>query len=315
MIKRFLYNMLLCSGIVSLMMLSACSEDSLSPIDELGKTIYDPSDKPEDTTINAFYEKYGSKILYDFNSSDLGFGWSVSKSYWYAPVKEEYKHCIEDVSLFLKDKAFQKYPDTFIKKYLPYRIFLVDSICNATAYDENRLEDVMEIATHGIAVAHVGKEMDEWTEDDWNTLQNNVVGCVFSSIYQSFKDNYTIKEFEELKTPWSFYLDIEDDPQEEFSNIEYTLYVNAYVDGAVDGEEIFPPYYYTDQDLGQYISFILTTPKSKMDKIFARTDFSTLKQRALLVASFIKNELMMDPIKMQNETCPDDPYPADYFDN
>lgn len=317
MIRRFIYNILFCSTVISLMILSACSESSLSPIDELGKTIYDPSDAPEDANINAFYEKYGSRILYDFNRSDLAFGWSSSKSYWYAPIKEEYKHYIGDVTLFLKDKAFQKYPDTFIEKYLPFRIFLVDSICSTTTYDKSRLQNVMQVETHGFAIAHLGKEMDTWTEEDWNTLQTNVVEFVLNSIYQSFKENYTVKQFESLQQPWSYMLDIEDDPEGEFSNVEYSLYVNTYVDGEVflDDEVIVPPYNKMASDLGQYISFILTTPKSKMDKIFARTDFETLKQRALLVASFIKNGLMMDPIAMQNGACPDDPYPADYFND
>lgn len=317
MIRRFIYNILLCSTVISLMTLFACSEDSLSPIDELGKTIYDPSDAPEDANINAFYEKYGSRILYDFNRSDLAFGWSSSRNYWYAPVKAEYKHYISDVTLFLKDKAFQKYPDTFIEKYLPFRIFFVDSICNTVTYDKSRLQDVMQVETHGVAIAHLGKEMDTWTEGDWNTLQTNVLGFVLNSIYQPFKENYTIKQFGSLQQPWSYMLDIEDDPQGEFSNIEYSLYANTYVDGEIylDNDLIIPPYNNIANDLGQYISFILTTPKSKMDKIFARADFEILKQRALLVANFIKNRLMMDPIAMQNEACPDDPYPSDYFND
>ncbi len=317
MIRRLIYNILLCSTVISLMTLSACSESSLSPIDELGGTIYDPSTASEDANINAFYAKYGSRILYDFNQSDLAFGWSIPRNYWYAPVKAEYKHYISDVTLFLKDKAFQKYPDTFIKKYLPFRIFLVDSICSTTAYDENRLQDVMQVATHGVAIAHLGKDMDKWTEDNWNTLQANVLESVLNSIYQPFKENYTIKQFGSLQQPWSYMLSIEDDPQGEFSNVEYSLYANTYVDGAIymDDGYIIPPYNDTATDLGQYISFILTTSKSKMDKIFARTDFDVLKQRALLVAKFIKNGLMMDPIAMQNEACPDDPYPADYFND
>lgn len=316
MIKRFIYNILFGCSIVSLMMLSACSEDSLSPIDELGETIYDPSDRPEEASINAFYEKYGTKILHDFKSSDLAFDWSNSRNYWYAPIKNEYKHYIDDVATFLNEKAFQKYPDIFIKKYLPFRIFLVDSICSTITYDEKRLQDVMEVETHGIAIAHVGKEMDDWTEDNWNTLQDNVIALVMNSIYQSFKENYTVKQFGDLQTPYSYMLDIEDDPEGVFSNVEYSLYVNAYVNGTVDWdwEMIVPPYNNIATDLGQYISFILTTPKSKMDKIFARTDFSVLKQRTLLVASFIKNELAMDPVEMQNDACPDDPYPAGYFD-
>lgn len=319
MIKRFIYNILFGCSIVSLMMLSACSEDSLSPIDELGETIYDPSATPEEASINAFYEKYGTKILHDFKSSDLAFGWSSSRSYWYAPIKDEYKHYIDDVATFLNEKAFQKYPDIFIKKYLPFRIFLVDSICSTITYDEDRLQDVMKVETHGIAIAHVGKEMDDWTEDNWNTLQDKVIALVMNSIYQPFKDNNIIQEFEDLQS-YTFSFPLETDPQDlegiYISNIEYPLYKNGYVGGTVewDEEEVYPPFYQFSTDFAQYISFILTTPKKKMDMILTREVFALTKQRALLIVSLIKNELGLNIIQMQNEACPDDPYPADYFD-
>lgn len=315
MIKKLLYKITLYGGIISSVMISACSESSLSPIDELGNTIYDSVDAQEgtiDAAINEFYNKYESKILYDFASNDLAFGWSLSDSYWYAPVKEEYKHYVRDISIYLKDNAFRDYPDTFIKKYLPYRIFLVDSICSTKTYNENRLEDVQELKTHAIAIAHIGKEMDEWKEEDWNTLRSNVVDFVMSSIAEKYTNNNTLTEFDALRPKYLWSIDIEADPENEFSDIEYSLYSNGMTGGQIflEEESIIPPYSLSP-DLGYYISFILKTPKSKMDKILAR--FSLVKQRSYLVASFIKNELAMDPIAMQNATCPDNPYPANYF--
>jgi hypothetical protein len=315
MIRKLLYNIILYAGIIPTILLSACSESSLSPIDELGKTIYDPVDAQEgsaDAIINAFYDKYESKILYDFNSNDLAFGWSLSSTYWYAPVKGEYKHYIKNVSSYLNDEAFQDYPDEFIKKYLPYRIFLVDSICDSKTYEKTKLKDVMELKTHGIAIAHIGKEMDKWGEENWETLRSNIVDFVMSSIANSFSNNNTLTQFDKLRPQYLWSIDIEEDPEGEFTAVEYSIYSNGMSGGQVfEEEELIIPAYSLSPDLGQYISFILKTPKSKMDRIFTR--FSLVKQRSLLVASFIKNELEMDPVAMHNTMCPDDPYPADYF--
>lgn len=314
MIKKSIYTFLYCASFAIVYTFTACSEDSLSPMDKLGETIYDPTDSEAGTTnaaINAFYEKYGSKILYDFNASDLNFGWSSSQKYWYAPVKEEYKNQVDDIVKFLTEEAFQDYPDEFIKKFLPYRIFLVEQICNTTEYNEGKLQDVFGLTTHGIAIANVGEKMSTWQKEDWNTLKSKIVGYVMSSIYKSFENNSNLVKFGEIKV-LEPYFDIATDPKGEFTDFEYTLYSNGYAGGDLFYEVmVMPPYFYIETDLGQFITLILGTPKSKMDNILAR--FSLLKDRLLLVANFIKEGLEMDPIAMQNSACPNDPYPADYF--
>lgn len=317
MIKKLIYHTLLYTGIAATFTLSACSESSLSPIDELGKTIYDPTDAQAgtaDAAINDFYTKYGSKILYDFNASDLTFGWSVNKVYWYAPVKDEYKHHIKDVVAYLTETAFQDYPDAFIKKFLPYRIFMVESICESKEFDQNKIKDVLEVGTHGIAVGNVGEAMDNWGEEKWNKLQSDVVTATMNAIYAPNKANGKIVSFEELRPNYSSMLGFADDPLGEFSNIEYPLYNAGYIGHLgieMDWEMISTPYYSSPADLGQFISFILKTPKSEMDKILNR--FNLVKQRTFLVANFIKEDLGMDPIAMQNAACPNDRLPADYF--
>ena len=315
MIKKSLYTILWCASFAIVSTFTACSKDSLSPIDELGETIYDPADAEAGTTdaaINAFYEKYGSKILYNFNASDLNFGWSSSKRYWYAPVKEEYKNQVDDVVKYLTEKAFRDYPDEFIKKFLPYRIFLVESICDSETYEESRLQDVFALTTHGIAIANISENMKGWQEEDWNTLKSSVVELIMNSIASSFTNHYILTAFDQLRPPYLWYVMIEPDPENEFTNIEYPLYSNGMAGGVVnlDWGMISPPTTLAP-DLGQFITLVLNTPKSKMDRICAR--FSLLKQRLFLVANFIKEGLEMDPIAMQNSACPNDPYPADYF--
>ena len=56
----------------------------------------------------------------------------------------------------------------------------------------------------------------------------------------------------------------------------------------------------------------MSTPKSEMDRIFAR--FDIVKQRAFLIADFMVKEMEMDPVALQNSFCPNDPLPSGYFD-
>lgn len=109
MIKNILYAWC----IVMTVAITACSEGSLTSIDELNSTIYDPEstgNEAIDNQINAFYKKYGSKILYDFPASDLYFGWSNSDIKWYVPVKQEGSETyIERMVSFLENDALNEY--------------------------------------------------------------------------------------------------------------------------------------------------------------------------------------------------------------
>lgn len=307
MIRKILYT-LACAGCVVLM--SACSEDALSPIDELGKTIYDPTQAEEgtvDAKINHFYEKYGSRVLYRFTPVDLAFAWSINAPKWYAPVKEGNEAYIERMMDFLEKDVFSEYPEAFIRKFLPYRIFLVDSICDSPTYKESALKDMMELKTHAIAIAHISPDMETI---DWKKMQSGVTTGIMNNIYNSVSHKPT--EFISL-APGGFMLWLSEDPLNEFPTEEFTLY-NVGLVGANDAVlEYYGAYMYpTEQeDLGHFISFVMTTPKTRMDKIFAR--FALVKKRAFLIAKFITEEMEMDPVAMQNTSCPNDKVPADYF--
>ena len=102
------------------------------------------------------------------------------------------------------------------------------------------------------------------------------------------------------------------DPEGEFDAYHYVLYTNGFV-----GSNAFLEYGYfmphkDGDDLGDYLSFLMSTPKSEMDRIFAR--FDIVKQRAFLIADFMVKEMEMDPVALQNSFCPNDPLPAGYFD-
>lgn len=309
MIKNILYAWC----IVMTVAITACSEDSLTSIDELNSTIYDPEstgNEAIDSQINAFYKKYGSKILYDFQSSDLYFGWSSSDVKWYVPVKQEGSETyIKRMVSFLEDDALNEYPPAFTKKFLPYRIFLVDSICDNKEY--SKLVDVLELKTHGIVIAHVSKDMDDLKEKDWQGMKSSINTALLNSIYTAVGVEPT--DFNATNEAY-FIIDVLQDPLGEFTDLEYSCYSATVINATpIYGGDIL--YYImnpsNNEDFGYYVSFIMKTPKTKIDRVFER--FPKVKNRAALAYKFMLERAETDLIEFQRNTYPDDPLPADYF--
>ena len=311
MIKNILYAWC----IVMAVAITACSEDSLTSIDELNSTIYDPEstgNEAIDSQINAFYKKYGSKILYDFQSSDLYFGWSSSDVKWYVPVKQEGSETyIKRMVSFLEDDALNEYPPAFAKKFLPYRIFLVDSVCDNKEYLKSKLVKVLELKTHGIVISQVSKDMDALTESDWQAMKSSINTALLNSIYTAVGVEPT--DFN-ASSEVTFMIDLLEDPLGEFTDLEYSCYSATVINAN--------PVYFEDElyyimkpsnneDFGHYVSFIMKTPKTKIDRVFER--FPKVKNRATLAYKFMLERAETDLVEFQRNTCPDDPLPVDYF--
>lgn len=311
MIKNILYAWC----IVMAVAITACSEDSLTSIDELNSTIYDPEstgNEAIDSQINAFYKKYGSKILYDFQSSDLYFGWSSSDVKWYVPVKREGSETyIKRMVSFLEDDALNEYPPAFARKFLPYRIFLVDSVCDNKEYLKSKLVKVLELKTHGIVISQVSKDMDALTESDWQAMKSSINTALLNSIYTAVGVEPT--DFN-ASSEAAFMIDLLEDPLGEFTDLEYSYYSVAVINAN--------PVYFEDElyyimrpsaneDFGYYVSFIMKTPKTKIDRVFER--FPKVKNRATLAYKFMLERAETDLVEFQRNTCPDDPLPVDYF--
>lgn len=311
MIKNILYAWC----IVMAVAITACSEDSLTSIDELNSTIYDPEstgNEAIDSQINAFYKKYGSKILYDFQSSDLYFGWSSSDVKWYVPVKQEGSETyIKRMVSFLEDDALNEYPAAFARKFLPYRIFLVDSVCDNKEYLKSKLVKVLELKTHGIVISQVSKDMDALTESDWQAMKSSINTALLNSIYTAVGVEPT--DFN-ASSEVTFMIDLLEDPLGEFTDLEYSCYSATVINAnPIYVEDIL--YYImkpsNNEDFGHYVSFIMKTPKTKIDRVFER--FPKVKNRATLAYKFMLERAETDLVEFQRNTCPDDPLPVDYF--
>lgn len=291
-------------------MLACTTEDAIKPADELGNPPYDlPRGEAGslEELIYTVYEKYGSFVLYDFEPNDLYTTWTTRKAYWHAPVKTESREHIRQMVDFLLNDAFTEYPDEFIARYLPSKIFLVDSICSRETYNKSYLESVFLLDNHGMAVSHVGAELDGWGESDWDGMRDELISGVMGQIYDALE---VPQEFFDIIGQYYFMYFYEEDPDEEFDMYEYSWYI----EGFVGGNDVVYGYmpHRDNLDLKDYLVFLMSTPKSKMDRIFAR--FDLVKRRAFVIAEFMKEQMEMDPVELQNSKCPDDPLPAGYFD-
>ena len=296
-------------------MASCGSEDSINPIPELGNPPFDLPRGEEgslEELIYSVYEKYGSFVLYDFDQTEFYTTWNGRTVYWYAPVKSGNKDHAAQMVTFMLEKVFAGYPEAFIAKFLPKKIYLVDSICNTSSYNKSNLVNTLVTNNHGLAVSNVGVKMEAFTDSDWDAMNTGIVTAIMSNIYNTMT---VPDEFFALVTYQFIYqFDEEEDadPEGEFDAYHYVLYTNGFV-----GADAFLDYGYfmphkDGKDLGDYLSFLMSTPKSEMDRIFAR--FDIVKQRAFLIADFMVKEMEMDPIALQNSFCPNDPLPAGYFD-
>ncbi|MDR1274386.1 MAG: hypothetical protein LBK12_07540 [Odoribacteraceae bacterium] len=138
--KRYITRALLCATFLA----AACARDlELGEITapDAGYTL--PQGRSDaDDRIVALYNKYGSYFLYDYSRRDLI--WTLAINSTLAP----YQCTPPDVARvgdfldFIEDVWLDFYPDEFLEEFLPYKVFLADTVkqvlSNATYYRFSR---------------------------------------------------------------------------------------------------------------------------------------------------------------------------------
>ena len=262
--------------------------------------------------IYSVYEKYGSFVLYDFDQKEFYTTWNGRVVYWYAPVKKGNEAYVSQMVTFMVEDVFASYPEAFISKFLPKKIYLVDSICNTSSYNKSNLVNTLATDNHGLVVSYVGSKMDSYRDSDWDAMRSGIVTSIMGNIYNTMDVPGEFFDLVEYLFIYMYDEEEDADPEGEFDAYHYVLYTNGYVNS-----NAFPDYGYfmphrNGDDLGDYLSFLMSTPKTEMDRIFAR--FDIVKKRSFLIARFMVEEMEMDPIALQNSFCPNDPLPVGYFD-
>lgn len=91
--------------------------------------------QPYDDSIVAFYQKYGSYILYRFTEKDLTYDYS---RYLTVRGTEANPAYIKNTLDYFKSQCLDFYPESFLKKTIPFKIILAAAIDTFSLVNETR---------------------------------------------------------------------------------------------------------------------------------------------------------------------------------
>jgi hypothetical protein len=138
----FLRNMLvLVLPLLLCIFISCRKEASLLPGKAQDPYTLPQGNQPYDDSIVAFYQKYGSYILYRFTEKDLVYDYSSYLSVKGTPGNPAYiRHTLN----YFKSQCLDFYPESFLKKTMPFKILL------AAAIDTFSTEQVISPVTRSL---------------------------------------------------------------------------------------------------------------------------------------------------------------------
>ena len=148
--------------LLGLFLCVACNkDDEAGEITSMRPEYNLPQGKSEaDAKILDIYNKYGSYIVYEY--TDLDFYYEIENNYIYTlPNPKDVNSMME----LLDETWLQFYSDKFLKKYLPYTIFLTDSL----RYDE--WEEPIVTGTTSMAIAQCNANIKTMTSDAKNEFK------------------------------------------------------------------------------------------------------------------------------------------------
>ena len=276
-------------------LLFGCYDEDVKPSTEpeliYGKYTLPQSDHEYDDDIVAFYEKYGTLLLYQFTTKD--FGWSpTSNVAWDAavdmvvdpdtwssikydvlPADENY---VGEQLKLLEDKWFNYFPDT-IMVMLPQRILLcgrLDSVRTGLGYVPESAEDRMFTNVYSgyyhMAVNWGNAGVLTMTTEDRNLFKEEV--CM----------TFLTKIVEELGVPDDFAMitSYSDDMREEA----------IYGEGILDYKHRNSP----DDDWLDYLSLAITNTRQELEVDGGLLSYENIRQKYDIMVNFFKENYSFD---------------------
>lgn len=293
---------------------TACSDDDLHVDEELAKPQYvlaqgEPGSL--EATIYDIHERYGTYVLYDFDEVDIRTNWTTGWRNWYAPVKKGNEKYVKEMIEFVQTNLFEGYTDDFVRANLVYRIFIVDSLCTSSSFDEDDLTNVLN-KEHAWVISNVGPQLEDWTESDWTSLKNELTSLFTLSFYEGAAIKPT--QFMALRFASLIIPTKDSDPEEKYEKEQYGCYMVGFVRWrtlAHGRPNSMAPK--EDQDFADYITFLTTTPATELSYVLKR--FDKMKERTQVLVPYLNNILNLDVVATQNKNCPEDKVSADFFSN
>lgn len=303
----------------------SCSEDvEMNP--ELAGPLYGltPGEPGSvDELIYKTWEEWGMYYLYDYEPYAFQVSnWTGSFNKWYTPMKQENKELIRKLVDIVQNGIFVGMDKELVQGSWFFRTFLCDSLCDASDYNSSKV--VADYLVNGdcIIIPGFGERMQEYTDDDWNALKEELSGLLISRLYKGaaeqpdafFDLRMKNADGEDVSIMDSFFggMDIIPDPEGKYSKETYTFRLNGYIEGIPVGA-IMMKVPERDGDFADFISFLTKTEKTELEYNFQR--FPKLLERAAVLIPYLQRVLSMDLDAMQQVNCPDDPVEDGYFAN
>lgn len=297
----------------TLLFFAACSEDNLSVDPELNKPIYKIKDGPSEplnALVKEYYDRYGSYVLYDYTDQDIRWTWTSHWLHWYAPMKTGDEKYAVKLLTYLKENIYERFTDEFVHRNLAYSIFMADSVCSSVSFDKDNLINVSE-RQNGIILANAGAQQDDFTEDKWGAIRNDVETVFINGFYNAAPSKPS--QFNSLRDQNLIIPDKGSDPLGVYTSQRYNCYMNGWIKGRKPNfstpETLLQPK--VEQDFADYILFLIQTPAAEIKNVMTR--FPRVRERVMALVPFLRNILELDVIATQNINCPADPMPADFF--
>ncbi len=285
--------------------LTACEKDTAISEELIAPEYTLPQGKPGsiDEKIYQIHQKYGTYILYSFDKNDFKRLWTTKWNKWYVPANtnDDLKY-VERFVDFIDANLLSKFDVEFIRNNFPYKVFLVDSLCDNSTYNKRKLVNVLSNGNNALAVSNVGKACDEWKEKDWKQLEIDLNNA-FSLYYYSSLTEKPIK-FISLR---SRDISLLSDPQDIDTKYNYSCWTAGYVAGWLN--TYLPPK--EEQDFADFVRFVTGTTGKELERIMTR--FPRMKERAAVLYTYLKNKMNMDMIATQNSNFPEDKLSFNYF--
>lgn len=286
----------------------ACSKESIILSEELSTPEYDlPKGAPGsiEEKIYNIHQKYGTYILYSFQESDLKKQWSTRWSKWYIPanVNNNLRYVGRFVD-FIEENLLSKFDVNFVRDNFPYKVFLVDSLCDNITYRKARLVNILSNGNNAIAISNVGVASDSWEEADWIKLAIDL-NTTFSAFYYSSLTERPIK----FIATRSKDIQMLTDPENIDAKYEYSCWSSGYVAGWLNTYMVPKE----EQDFADFMRFVTGTSGKELKRIMNR--YPLMKERAMALYIYMRNKMSMDMITTQNNNFPDDKLPLNYFNN
>lgn len=301
-------------GLLTLTVLgmNGCSEDNLTVDESLNAPLLTlPKGEPGsiDEMIYKIYERYGTYVLYKFDEKLIRQEWTTHFFGEYIPVKPGNEEYVREMLTFIQENLFDNYTDDFVRRSLVYKIFLVDSVKESSL--SSSYSDLVA-GEHKYIIANVGPQLDEFTDARWTEIKN----LLQNEFVKSFYGAATIKptQFIALRTS-GIALGIpttDMDPLGEYDDYTYMFYVAGFVKwknlshgrpNSLTPDE--------SQDFADFLTLLTTNGKTELTNVIKR--FDKMKERIMVLVPYLNNVLNLNVVETQNQNCPEDPIPVDFF--